>query len=175
MKARGCRLTRLETTCAPAPAIATDVASTTLPVVRYIARNTMVERKSVKSLANTSFMVGLHLERSKAISKLAHLSDRLPMALANPGDDFRQRFGPGLGNYAERPILGLSILRIPLGEIRRAVARGARDRKAGPQRQVRYINHQDVGDHHHQEGQGPDRGDDIICLPEAGEIGGFGI
>src|ERR1700730_10191393 len=100
MKPSGFPRTRVQIPWATAPAIATDVASTTLPVVRYIARNTMVERKSVKSLANTSFMVGLHLERSKAISKLAHLSDRLPMALANPGDDFRQRFGPGIGNYA---------------------------------------------------------------------------
>src|ERR1700687_4911373 len=44
-------------TCATAPAIATDVASTTLPVDRYSTRNTMAERKSVLSLTNTSFIV----------------------------------------------------------------------------------------------------------------------
>jgi hypothetical protein len=30
-----------------------------LPVIRYSARNTMVEKKSAASLANTSFIVGL--------------------------------------------------------------------------------------------------------------------
>src|SRR5882757_3676464 len=52
-------------TWATAPAIATDVASTTLPVVRYSVRNTMVERKSVASLANTSFIVVLHWDVSR--------------------------------------------------------------------------------------------------------------
>src|SRR6266851_8614929 len=52
-------------TCATAPAIATDVASTTLPVIRYSARNTIVEKKSVASLANTSFIVVLHWGASR--------------------------------------------------------------------------------------------------------------
>src|SRR6202051_4349161 len=59
MKPSGFPLTLLEINWATAPAIATDVASTTLSVIRYSARNTMVEKKSLASLANTSFIVVL--------------------------------------------------------------------------------------------------------------------
>src|ERR1700704_2597098 len=52
-------------TWATAPAIATHVASTTSPVAKYSARNTMVVRKSVPSLANTSFIVVLRLGASR--------------------------------------------------------------------------------------------------------------
>ena len=39
------------------PAMATPVASTTLSVAKYTARNMMVEKKSVASFANTFFIM----------------------------------------------------------------------------------------------------------------------
>src|SRR5665213_3161913 len=57
MNPSGWRLRWAESTCATAPAIATPVASSTLSDIRYTARNTMVEKKSLASLANTFFII----------------------------------------------------------------------------------------------------------------------
>src|SRR5258707_1703119 len=65
MKPSGFPLKRLYITWVTAPAIATLVASATLSVIRYSARNTIVEKKSVASLANTSFIVVLSLGASR--------------------------------------------------------------------------------------------------------------
>src|SRR5713101_6884752 len=120
MKPSGFALTLLWITWATAPAIATDVASTTLSVIRYSARNRMVERKSVASLANTSFIVVLpHGCRSSS---------------------HRQRIG------GRSRVFCFPVLRIPPGEIDRAVAGGEGNHDSGPQRQARHIDHQAVGD-----------------------------
>src|ERR1700694_2136154 len=151
MNASGCPLTRAWMTWATAPAIATDVASTTLPVIKYSARNTMVERKSVKSLANTSFIV-------------------IPCPGGYASGSRDHRTGEGLSCQLLTPML-----RIPLGKIHRGVAGGECDRESGPQRQSRYIDHQDVGHQHQQEGQGPRPCDNIVRLQEAGQNSGFGV
>src|SRR5712664_4859234 len=56
-----------------APTIATDVASTTLSVAKYSTRNTMVEKKSAPSLANTSFIVVLSLAKRFQAKPAPHL------------------------------------------------------------------------------------------------------
>src|SRR3984957_18024581 len=77
---------------ATAPAIATQVASTTLPVIRISVRNTMVERKSVPSLMKTSVMVALSLD----VSVLRCPDPVAVEAVGNPMSQLHQRDGAGL-------------------------------------------------------------------------------
>src|SRR5258708_13415588 len=121
-------------TWATAPAIATDVASTTLSVVRYTTRNTMVERKSVKSRANTSFIV-------------AFPQAMLSVACSDPG----QRIGGGRGSSVFR----LHVRRVPFGEIGSTVAGGECNHESGPQRQTRHIDHPPICNHHPQQTPAP--------------------
>src|SRR5258708_14541682 len=125
-------------TWATAPAIATDVANTTLSVVRYTTRNTMVERKSVKSRANTSFIV---------MSPQAMLS----VACSDPG----QRIGGGRGSSVFR----LHVRRVPFGEIGSTVAGRECNHEYAPQRPARHIAHPHICNHHRQESARPSRGD----------------
>src|SRR6266403_2395199 len=131
MKPSGFALTRAWITWATAPAIATDVASTTLSVLRYSARNTMVEKKSVASLANTSLIV-------------------VP-SCGCQSSDHGQRIGGSR-------VFCSPVLRIPFGEIDGAVAGGECDHDSGPQRQAGHIDHHNVGDHHPQQGAGQRQG-----------------
>ncbi len=57
MKESGSPLMWAQATCAIELAIATPVASNTLPDSRYTPRNTIEEKKSDASLANTLFIV----------------------------------------------------------------------------------------------------------------------
>src|SRR5260370_22320462 len=123
-------------TWASASAIGTDVASPTLSVVRYTTWNTMVERKSVKSRANTSFIV-------------MSPQDMLLVACSDPG----QRIGGGRGSSVFR----LHVRRVPFGEIGSTVAVGECNHESGPQRQARHIHHQHICNHPRQASAGPCR------------------
>src|SRR5258708_37764103 len=112
------------------PAIATDVASNTSPVVMVSTRNTMVEKKSLASLANTSFIV------------------------AFPAGRFRSGFGRRCRS-GRRPVLRPAGLRGPSGKVPRPVARGKRDAETDPQRQAWEMAHQGKRDQHQHEGAGP--------------------
>src|SRR3984957_15574819 len=137
-------------TWATAPAIARPVASTTLSVRRYTPRNRMVEKKSVASLANTSFMWCS------------------PSGIAESG--LRQRRGGG-----PRDVPGAPVLRIPFAEVHGTVARRKGDGNPDPQGQARCIDRQDVGDQHQDQGCGPEPGDDMVGPDKAGHLPGFGV
>src|SRR3954470_4778693 len=139
-------LTRDQITCATAPAMATLVASRILPVIKYSARKTMVEKKSVASLANTSFIVR-----------------------------FLVRSSGGHGRGCGQSILRTPVLRVPLCEVKRAVAGGQPNGQGYPERQARYIDRQQVGNQHQRERAGPGPRDDVIGAQEARQLHGFGV
>src|SRR5580658_7034612 len=132
-----------------APAIATPVASSTLPDMKYTARKTMVEKKSVPSLANTSFIVVF----SFGVSRRAGRAPARQSGSAAGAQPFTLSWRAH--RTGGRRELGDPVSRIPSGEIDRAVAGGERNRDPGPQRQARYIDQQHVGRRHQQVGGGP--------------------
>src|SRR4051794_8053658 len=139
-------LTRDQTTCATAPAMATLVASRISPVIKYSARKTMVEKKSVASFANTSFIVR-----------------------------FLVRSSGGHDRGGGQSILRTAVLRVPFCEVKRAVAGGEANGQGYPERQAGYIDCQQVGNQHQREGAGPGPGDDVIGTQEARQFHGFGV
>src|ERR1700722_18154034 len=112
--------------------------------------NTMVEKKSMASLANTSFIVlppgfgrmVVWLNVSKCCS----------------------RTGQNAGGACE---FRAPVSRVPSGEIERGVAGGEGDRQSRPERHAGQIDHQEIGHQHQQESQGPYRRDEVVCRQKA--------
>src|SRR5262245_49021033 len=106
--------------------------------------NTMVEKKSAPSLANTSFIVLLSVDRV--------------------ADTKSGSVGAGQGVRRRRTILRLAILWIPCREEGSAVAGGKGDHEAGPDRQARHVDRESVADDHQHESSIPGPGDEIHRL-----------
>src|SRR4051794_7018538 len=124
----------------------------------------MVEKKSVASLANTSFIVAFlvccHCEErgDEAIQSVLRASGLLRFARNDESKISRRRQRGGGGFSIFRP----PVRRIPFCKIRRAVAGGYADAEAGPERQAGYIDRQQVRDQHQHESKDPCPGDDVI-------------
>src|ERR1700736_6569042 len=134
----------------------TPVASRMLPVTKYSARKTMVEKKSVPSLANTSFLVSFLAVSPNSVRLIS---------------SSRQRAGGSRVSRIFRP----PVRWIPFGEINRAVAGSYPDAEPDPERQAGYIDRQQVRDQHQHERAGPCPCDDVVGAHETGHLERFGV
>src|SRR5450631_2032767 len=103
-----------------------------------MAKKASEDRKSVPSLTMTSLML---------VSS----------------DPICSRLSRGRGRSGLRALtLDTPVHRMPPGKILRTGAGRKGDRKSGPERQARQVDHHDIADHHQQHRPRPGAGDDII-------------
>src|SRR3954447_15907347 len=136
MKLSASPRTRDQITCAIAPAMATPVASRMLPVIRYSARKTMVEKKSVASRANTSFMVYSFFRHCEEILRRSNPACFWALDCFAGARNDKFRISGGLRHRGYSILLPL-VLRIPFCKIQRAVSGGESDGESDPERQAR--------------------------------------